>query len=306
MKNQTIAAAVASMLPFMLSSCDKLDKGRKQTAEGLQYEMIVDENGRKAKIGDYLTLHLVVSTEKDSVLNSTYKNGGPLTAKLLLPPMKGGLEDGFQLMSAGDSANFYISIDSLMKGQPEESRPKFFPKGSFVKYRVKMLKVLDSAAAVGEQQKSMDNYGKKKGLSLMKTASGLRYAITTLGSGPKANPGDTIQVHYAGTLLESGKEFDNSRKRGEEPFTFPVGMGMVIPGWDEGLLLLPAGSKATLVIPPGLAYGDRGAPGSPIGANAALVFDVEVMKIIPAKAGTMKMPSEMEIAPSPADIKRGK
>jgi hypothetical protein len=162
MKNQTIAAAVASMLPFMLSSCDKLDKGRKQTKEGLQYEMIVDEDGRKAKIGDFLTLHLVVSTEKDSVLNSTYKNGGPLTAKLVLPPMKGGLEDGFQLMSAGDSANFYISIDSLMKGQPEESRPKFFPKGSFVKYRVKMLKVLDSATAVAEEQKSMDNYGKKK------------------------------------------------------------------------------------------------------------------------------------------------
>ena len=61
-------------------------------------------------------------------------------------------------------------------------------------------------------------------------------------------------------------------------------MGMVIPGWDEGLQLLPVGSKATLVIPSRLAYGDRGAPGSPIGPNAALVFDVEVLNVKPQKA----------------------
>jgi peptidylprolyl isomerase len=175
----------------------------------------------------------------------------------------------------------------MMKGQAPESRPPFFPVGSMIKYTVKMIKVVDSATAEKEQLKSISDFGSKRGIKLEKTASGLHYAITQPGSGAKANPGDTIEVHYEGRLLENGKEFDNSRKR-NEPLRFPVGMGMVIPGWDEGLLLLPVGSKATLVIPSKLAYGDRGVPNSPIGPNAALVFEVEVLKVKPGRKDATK------------------
>jgi FKBP-type peptidyl-prolyl cis-trans isomerase len=91
-----------------------------------------------------------------------------------------------------------------------------------------------------------------------------------------------VVVHYVGTTLAEGKEFDNSRQR-NQPFSFAVGMGMVIPGWDEGLQLLPVGTKATLLIPSKLAYGEQGAPGSPIGPNSALVFEVEVLDVKPAK-----------------------
>ncbi len=283
MKKQIRAFMLPALASALLYSCDKVGGGIQTNPNGLRYEILQDEDGPAAKVGDFITIHFTIATEKDSILNSTYKNGNPLTTKLFAPGIKGGLEEGLMMMSAGDSAVFLVSSDTLMKGQPANSRPPYFPVGSMVKYRVKMLKVVDSANAEKEQMKAIVDFGKKKGLALQKTASGLHYAVSAPGTGVKANPGDTIEVHYVGTLLENGKEFDNSRSR-NQPFSFPVGMGMVIPGWDEGLQLLPVGTKATLVIPSNLAYGERGAPGSPIGPNAALVFDVEVLNVKPVKA----------------------
>jgi peptidyl-prolyl cis-trans isomerase A (cyclophilin A) len=108
------------------------------------------------------------------------------------------------------------------------------------------------------------------------TESGLYYKITkkTEGKAPKA--GDNISVHYAGKLT-NGTEFDSSFKRGE-PLEFPVGTGRVIKGWDEGILLLKEGETATLLIPPAMAYGERGA-GGVIPPNAWLIFDVELVKV---------------------------
>ncbi|MEC5395449.1 peptidylprolyl isomerase [Bergeyella sp. RCAD1439] len=108
------------------------------------------------------------------------------------------------------------------------------------------------------------------------TASGLMYKITKKGEGKKAEKGQTVAVHYAGKLT-NGKEFDNSFKRGE-PIEFPVGMGMVIRGWDEGILLLNEGDEATFLIPPTLGYGERGA-GGVIPPNAWLLFDVQLVKV---------------------------
>lgn len=107
-----------------------------------------------------------------------------------------------------------------------------------------------------------------------KTASGLLYKITKKGEGKKVEKGNTVSVHYAGRLT-NGTEFDNSFKRGE-PIEFPVGMGMVIRGWDEGLQLLNVGDEATFLIPPDLGYGTRGA-GGVIPPNAWLIFDVKVV-----------------------------
>lgn len=108
------------------------------------------------------------------------------------------------------------------------------------------------------------------------TASGLLYKITKKGEGKKAEKGNTVAVHYAGKLT-NGTEFDNSFKRGE-PIEFPVGTGMVIKGWDEGILLLNEGDEATFLIPPDLGYGARGA-GGVIPPNAWLIFDVALVKV---------------------------
>jgi peptidylprolyl isomerase len=111
-----------------------------------------------------------------------------------------------------------------------------------------------------------------------RTPSGLGIVEAREGSGDPAAPGRTVRVHYTGWLLENGKrgrKFDSSVDRGQ-PFEFPLGAGRVIRGWDEGVAGMKPGGKRTLVIPPDLGYGPRGA-GNVIPPNATLVFDVEYL-----------------------------
>lgn len=108
------------------------------------------------------------------------------------------------------------------------------------------------------------------------TESGLRYKILQNGEGKKATKGAKVSVHYKGQLLD-GTVFDSSYKR-KQPIDFQIGVGQVIPGWDEGIQLLKVGDKARLVIPSNLAYGERGA-GGVIPPNATLIFDVELMNV---------------------------
>lgn len=109
-----------------------------------------------------------------------------------------------------------------------------------------------------------------------KTESGLYYQITHRGNGKQAIAGKPVSVHYTGMLLDK-TVFDSSRRR-NEPLRFTVGVGQVIEGWDEGILLLHEGDKARLVIPSNLAYGTRGA-GGVIPPNAPLIFDVELVSV---------------------------
>ncbi len=108
------------------------------------------------------------------------------------------------------------------------------------------------------------------------TASGLQYQILQEGQGNPPKATDTVKVHYKGTLLD-GTEFDSSYKR-NEPATFPL--NQVIKGWTEGLQLARPGSKLRLFIPSELAYGENGPPGSGIGPNSVLVFDIELLEIM--------------------------
>ena len=107
------------------------------------------------------------------------------------------------------------------------------------------------------------------------TASGLSITDLVVGNGPEAVKGEVVSVNYRGTLA-NGKEFDSSYGRG--PFSFPLGAGRVIQGWDEGVAGMKVGGKRKLVIPPDLAYGERGA-GGVIPPNATLTFEVELLKV---------------------------
>ena len=102
-----------------------------------------------------------------------------------------------------------------------------------------------------------------------------------VGKGAEAKAGDTVKVHYVGKL-QNGEEFDASKKHGTEPFTFELGKGRVIKGWDEGVAGMKKGGKRKLTIPPHLGYGARGA-GPKIPPNSTLVFDVELVEIVKGK-----------------------
>jgi len=132
--------------------------------------------------------------------------------------------------------------------------------------------------ALGEKNKKEGEafLAKNKTKDGVKTlASGLQYKVLAEGKGNSPKASDTVTVNYRGMLID-GTEFDSSYKRGQ-PATFPV--GAVITGWTEALQLMKEGSKWQLYIPANLAYGENGTPGGPIGPNAALIFDVELISV---------------------------
>ncbi len=109
----------------------------------------------------------------------------------------------------------------------------------------------------------------------VRTASGLKYIDEVVGTGASPAPGSSVTVHYTGTL-ENGTKFDSSVDRGT-PYTFTIGLGAVIRGWDEGIMSMKEGGKRKLIIPPDLGYGAQGQGAIP--PNSTLLFDVELIKV---------------------------
>jgi len=123
-------------------------------------------------------------------------------------------------------------------------------------------------------EKYLADNGKKSGVTT--TASGLQYEVIKAGTGPKPKETDMVRVNYEGRLID-GTVFDSTAKHNNQPAEFPL--NQVIPGWKEGIQLMPVGSKFRLTIPAELGYGDRGSNG--IGPDEVLIFDVELLAILP-------------------------
>ncbi len=142
--------------------------------------------------------------------------------------------------------------------------------------RVKMMEEQMAKARKNAEAgpKFLAENAKKPGIQT--TASGLQYQVVTEGKGAKAKEGDVVKVQYKGTELD-GKVFDSSYDRGE-PATIPL--GQVVPGWREGILLMPIGSKYKFWLPANLGYGENPPPGAPFGPNAVLSFEVELLDVV--------------------------
>ncbi|MES2808315.1 MAG: FKBP-type peptidyl-prolyl cis-trans isomerase [Bacteroidota bacterium] len=281
--------------------------GFQKSTRGVRFKIITNNQGPRIKEGEVVTFNLVQRNDKDSILNSTYKLGAPAQTEV-----KGGedLMAILPLLTVKDSVWIKVPTDTVFKGH-EENRPPFLPKGSDLNIFVKVEKVQSMAEAMAEataarakaeaeasakaakaeaeESDAMVKYVADKSIVFTVTASGLQYKINQPGNGIKPTAGDSVFVNYTGRTLD-GKVFDSSIEanakaaglqqpgRTYEPIAFIVGRGMVIPGWDEGLMLLNAGSKATLLIPSKLAYGANGA-GQDIKPFSPLVFDVELVKV---------------------------
>ena len=129
---------------------------------------------------------------------------------------------------------------------------------------------------LASQYTRIPKQGAKSMTGEVTTPSGLRYVDLVEGTGASPKPGQSVTVHYTGTL-ENGTKFDSSVDRAE-PFVFPIGKGRVIQGWDEGVMTMRIGGKRKLIIPPDLGYGARGA-GGVIPPNATLIFEVELLGV---------------------------
>ena len=253
--------------------------------------------------GRFLLSHIAMLTGRDSVLQSSRQQLHNRPVPLPLTPLttKGGQEEALSLILPGDSGVFRFSADSILRGRPVP--PQLKRSGNVLVMQVVGLQLLNQTQAMSLQQElqqtmmaeqrrlseahaagqmTKDNaeilaYLKKNNLTAKakKTPGGTWYYLTQTGTGPLPAKGQPVQVKYRGSVLATGKEFDASDKHGDTPFEFALGQGQVIPGWDQAIALLPKGSKAVLLIPSPLAYGERGA-GADIPPNTVLRFEVEL------------------------------
>ncbi|WP_207535468.1 FKBP-type peptidyl-prolyl cis-trans isomerase [Desertivirga arenae] len=267
---------------------------------GVQYKIFTANTTPKIKVNDVITFNMIQRTDKDSVLYSSYTAGRP--GKLQVQAAQNNLDlmAFLPLLTARDSAIFKVPADSIFKGAPDSERPPFLKKGSYLSVTVKVEKVQSMDEAMAEYKTEMEKmkatetealtkYLTDQKLNPAKTTSGLRYIITKPSIKPKAVKGDSVWVNYVGSTLD-GKVFDSSieseaKKAGleqpgrtYEPIKLVLGQGQVIPGWEEGLLLLNEGAKATFIIPSELAYGPQGSPPA-IMPFSTLRFDLELVKV---------------------------
>ena len=300
----------ATLLAAVMMACGK-DR-MQTTATGLKYQIHEqNKDARKVKIGDILSLHLTLKNAKDSVIRDTHKEGTPLRLMLQVPPFKGSFEEGLAMLGKGDSATFYVKADSLFTkaGQPF---PPGITKGSDIIFNVKLLnaqnedeykkaQIEESAKQKSVDDKILTDYLTKNGLAgkAQKTANGVYYIVNQAGTGTKPNKGDNVEVQYTGKLM-NGKVFDssltNQQSKGK-PVQFQVGVGMIIPGWEEGIMQFTKGTKGTLLIPSGMAYGMQGAPPT-IPANSPLIFDIELVNVTKGQPQqTPQMPGQPQGQP---------
>ncbi len=310
-------AFVALGAMVVISACDKSPyPGYDMGENGVYYKFYKqDENGVKAVEGDLVSVLMTYKNNKDSVLFDSKKmsqTGTPFVEFPLNKSLfKGSFEDALMMMAAGDSASFMISADSIyLKTFRAPELPPYIEKGSMLTFEVKLEKITPKDVAQKEQEKKMEEY--KAMMELRKneepkilakylqdnkitakpTASGLYFIEKVKGKGANPSKGETVKVNYTGRLID-GTIFDTSdeatakeaglfdERRPYAPIEFPLGQGQVIPGWDEGIALMKVGSKAQLIIPSSIAYGQQG--GGPIPPFSSLIFDVELVSVAAAK-----------------------
>ncbi len=183
----------------------------------------------------------------------------------------GQVVEGQEVVDSIRQGTVIENIEIIRRGKKAES---FATDQAAFDRALQAIRDKQEAAAKKEEDR-IKKLIREKWPKAHRTKSGMYYEIVREGEGETPRSGNTVKAHYTGRLLANGRKFDSSYDRGE-PITFPVGVGRVIRGWDEALLTMKRGEKRVLIIPPRLAYGERGA-GGVIPPNAWLVFDVELL-----------------------------
>jgi FKBP-type peptidyl-prolyl cis-trans isomerase FkpA len=302
------AAVVASAVS--MSACTKT---KKTTSDGIEYTYI-KEGKESPQIGELVVYNVTALTPSDSVFIDTHDQMQPMVFQYdgIQDDAISGINEIFSGLRKGDSIAFESTAAKIFG---EFNVPYFLKAEDNVKIRIGVIDVMDEesvqkyfndlelARQKKEAEKSegqlkidielIEKYIVENNLNASRTESGLFYVIEEEGSGDPIEMGQVASVDYAGYLLD-GTIFDTSNKEkakeggvyneqrdqvnGYAPLEVQVGVGRVIPGWDEGLSLLKKGSKAKLLIPSPLAYGSR-PQGATIKANSVLVFDVEITDV---------------------------
>jgi FKBP-type peptidyl-prolyl cis-trans isomerase FkpA len=281
----------ALTLAITLQSCK--DSGYKQTETGLTYKFHRSNKGEKPAIDNIVKIDFAYRYPADSVFFHSNQAGPAGYIKVEPSGYPGDIYEALRMMAKGDSASFrfdaqsFFTISAGSPMVPDFINPEdsiyvdivmhdFFNEEQYEKHlqaeREEMLKEQEVKSA--NETKALEQYLVDNNIDVQPEESGLVIIVKEDGKGATPVAGQTVTVHYTGMLMD-GTVFDSSVERGD-PFTFNLGMGQVIRGWDEGISKIKVGSKARLIIPSHLAYGDRDR-GPIIKGFSTLIFDIELI-----------------------------
>lgn len=279
-----------------------------KTDTGITYKVYSNGGTEKVDSGSLVSVNYILTLERpghtDSMLANTAVMGGPERILMKKPSKEENdivsktMREVIYKMSKGDSAIFTIPVDSI--DEKIKANMDFLKQGGSLKWNLTIAEILSKEAFHDKQKEAQvqleeylvkikqDNaeqavkdsiiitdYAKKNNLNGTMLPSGLYYVITKEGEGAFPMPNELATVDYKGYLV-NGTVFDNSFERGQ-PIEVPLGMGRVIPGWDQGLLYFKKGSEGKLLIPSYLAYGKQGNERIP--ENSVLIFDIKMVDI---------------------------
>jgi len=241
----------------------KADADAKEIENGLKYKDSIEGGGEPAKPGHKVSVHYTgVLAANGKKFDSSLDRGKPFVFELGAGSVIKGWDKGLVGMKVGGKRRLYIPSEMAYG---KRSPGAGIPPNSDLVFDVELKEI--SGKPLAEIKIPAD---------AVKTPSGLKYVDTKIGTGEEAKAGNKVTVHYTGMLQSNGKKFDSSLDSGS-PFSFGLGRGQVIKGWDEGVAGMKEGGKRTLYIPAALGYGSRGA-GDDIPPGADLVFEVEMIK----------------------------
>ncbi len=300
MKKSIISmAAVALMIVGTMGACAEKNPypGYEKNQNGLYYQFYTQNEGELPQVGDLMEVKICCMINDTTPLIPNTQN----MMKLQVPAFAGDINEGLAMMHKGDSASFIVNTDSTFKylfQQP--TLPAEFNSTDVMRFEVKVVDFMpekvyaqnfandvknrnaehiaqlqnDYPDETAKAAKELANYLAKNNIVAEPTESGLYYVVTEPGNGEKPEVGKPVTMHYTGKLLD-GTVFDSSVER-DQPFQFILGVGQVIPGWDEGVQLMSKGEKGVLYIPYYLGYGERQA-GDKIVPFSNLMFEVELI-----------------------------
>ena len=294
-------AAMAMMLVGTMSACAEKNPypGYEKNQNGLYYQFFTQNEGELPQVGDLIEVKICCMINDSTPLIPNTQN----MMKLQEPSFPGDLNEGLAMMHKGDSASFIVNTDSTFKYlfmQPTLRAE--FNSTDVMRFEIKVVDFMpekvyaqnfandvknrnaqraaqlqnDYADETAKAAKELAEYLTKNKIEAVSTESGLYYVVTEPGNGEKPEVGKPVTMHYTGKLL-NGTVFDSSVER-NQPFQFVLGVGQVIPGWDEGVQLMTKGEKGLLYIPQNLAYGEN-SPSPSIPPFSNLVFEVELVDI---------------------------
>ncbi|HEV7231390.1 MAG TPA: FKBP-type peptidyl-prolyl cis-trans isomerase [Bacteroidia bacterium] len=285
---------LAAFIGVACAACHKPEHpGYEKMASGLFYKSYKKGTDTvHARVGDRVSLQIFFRTEKDCVLIDTRKEHRSLPVTVRASGYPGDVFDALTMLHAGDSAGFVLDSKKYFGSMKGVKPPPFIDSNSVLYFDVKVESIQNREVIAAEQKKQqeemmkmveqakndepklLEEYIHSHKITAKPSKTGLYVIESQKGSGPAIKSGQTVSVKYTGKFLD-GQVFDSSEKSGK-PFDFRVGKQEVIPGWDEAMLNMKKGSKATLIIPSALAYGDGGGRMKPY---ATLLFDVEIVDV---------------------------